>query len=503
MKHTKHLLAVAVSLAITSPTAFATNGMNMEGYGPIATGMGGASMAYDNGTAAMMNNPATLGMMEDGDRLDLAIGVLAPDVKTNAGTASWNSSGDSYLMPAAGWARKNGKLTIGAGAFAQGGMGTEYSSGGPGGAFGASLIPGSSQAANNPVPGYGQTMAQILPGIEERSEVGVMRILVPVSYQVDDKLSIGGSIDYVRATMDFKWFMPGNMIGGLIADGSLSGTMIDGFVAAQGTIGGGGVIASDGVYGGYFDSSDNNDYDGNMSGDGFSAKLGFTYNVDSKLTIGGTYHPKTAISDLKGNATLAFALTGDQGYFTTPTNTPDGTPIDLIVPLSGKIKIIDFQWPETVALGVSYQATDKWHLAADIKRIMWSGVMSNFKMNFVANNTASNGPFAGAELNGNLAMDWKDQTVVELGASYQANDQLAVRFGANIGSEVVPGDTLHYLFPATVENHITAGLGYAFSKADSVDFALSHAPEVKVTNPSGFNVTHAQTNYQLMYSHKF
>ena len=41
---------------ILVPAAHATNGMNMEGYGPIATGMGGASMAYDNGTAAMMSD---------------------------------------------------------------------------------------------------------------------------------------------------------------------------------------------------------------------------------------------------------------------------------------------------------------------------------------------------------------------------------------------------------------------------------------------------------------
>jgi len=55
--------------------------MNMEGYGPIATGMGGASMAYDNGTAAMINNAATIGLMKSGtSRLDLAIGGLHPDV---------------------------------------------------------------------------------------------------------------------------------------------------------------------------------------------------------------------------------------------------------------------------------------------------------------------------------------------------------------------------------------------------------------------------------------
>ena len=38
------LFVLLCSLAIV-PAAFATNGMNMEGYGPIATGMGGASFA--------------------------------------------------------------------------------------------------------------------------------------------------------------------------------------------------------------------------------------------------------------------------------------------------------------------------------------------------------------------------------------------------------------------------------------------------------------------------
>src|SRR5512147_2361854 len=65
------------------PAAYATNGMNMEGYGPIATGMGGASFAYDNGTAAVMNNPATLGLMPEGNRLDVALGFLRPDITTS------------------------------------------------------------------------------------------------------------------------------------------------------------------------------------------------------------------------------------------------------------------------------------------------------------------------------------------------------------------------------------------------------------------------------------
>ena len=54
------LLLVFFALTFGAPDAYATNGMNLEGYGPIAHGMGGASFGYWNGTAAMMGNPATL-----------------------------------------------------------------------------------------------------------------------------------------------------------------------------------------------------------------------------------------------------------------------------------------------------------------------------------------------------------------------------------------------------------------------------------------------------------
>ena len=102
----KSLIALSVSGVLFAPSAFATNGMNLEGYGPIATGMGGASMAYDNGAAVMANNPATLGLMNDGEsQLDVAIGVLAPDISTSIVNDN-ASSGGPYLMPAGGWVMK-------------------------------------------------------------------------------------------------------------------------------------------------------------------------------------------------------------------------------------------------------------------------------------------------------------------------------------------------------------------------------------------------------------
>ena len=176
-------LSILLCSLILAPAAHATNGMNMEGYGPIATGMGGASFAYDNGTAAMMNNPATLSLMESKARLDLAIGFLAPDITSSVpGAPDAKSSADLFMMPAFGYVRKAGDLVYGVGVFAQGGMGTEY-------AADSFLAFGSNDIV--------------------RSELGVGRLIIPVSYNVNKDFAIGGSIDYVWATLDLKMALPG------------------------------------------------------------------------------------------------------------------------------------------------------------------------------------------------------------------------------------------------------------------------------------------------------
>lgn len=55
MKTKQIVLSWALAACALPQWALATNGMNMEGYGATALAMGGASMAYDNGAAAMMN----------------------------------------------------------------------------------------------------------------------------------------------------------------------------------------------------------------------------------------------------------------------------------------------------------------------------------------------------------------------------------------------------------------------------------------------------------------
>jgi len=471
---TKQVLFSGVLAACAFPQlAFATNGMNMEGYGATALGMGGASMAYDNGTAAMMNNPATLALMDEGTNLDLALGFLAPQVKSSAGGTTSSSSADFFGGPAFGVVRKQNGLLFGIGMYGQGGMGTEY---------------GSDSILANP------GAQAVSPGLVNRSEVSVGRLIFPLAYDVSPNLKIGGSVDYVWAGMDMQMAVNGasfmQMAGGTSPMASASGPMVNAF----GTMMGAGAGQIGAVNWGYFDFSNKNDFTGQAVGTGFAGKIGFAYKLDSKTTIGATYHSKTRLSDLEAKeATVSFNVDINAG----PTN--------LAIPVSGKMTVKDFQWPETYGIGIAYEASEKWMLAADYKRINWAAVMKDFKMEFTpAGNTGMASAFNGLPMNVVFYQDWKDQHVLMLGAAYRMTDALTLRGGLNMANNTVPDTYLNALFPAIIKNHITAGFGYTLNKMSHLDLAFSYAPKVTATSGvTGITTSHEQYNGQLVYSYHF
>lgn len=470
------------------PPAFATNGMNLEGYGPVAAGMGGSSMAYDNGTAAVINNPATLALMPaNSTRFDLAAGFLGPHIKSNGESSSANA----FFMPALGIIRKMDRVAFGFGVFGQGGMGTEY----PNAAFYGGLSSMMGQGVSD-------------PGLRNRSEVGVGRMILPLAWQANDQLTIGGSMDYVWASMDLQMLIDGAHFGDLVAGngrfGSASGSLINGL---QGSMQGG--MVSD-IQWGYFDFSNNNSFFGKVKGQGVAGKIGATYRLTPEFTIGATWHSKTALSDLKTDS-ANMVLRADYTAAAAGALLPPGTPAGAYnATLTGSLRVVDFEWPQLLGLGFSWQANDRWQWVGDYRWINWSKAMKRFQMRFDVNNDASNGPFAGKSMDMSMRQDWRDQHVLMLGVSYRYDDALTLRGGINIANNPVPSTTVHPLFPAIMTRHLTAGAGYAFTKDSSLDFSLTYASGVKATNDYGYlpgtsNVTvnHRQINAQLMFSQKF
>ena len=468
------IIAVALLCAV-APSLRATNGMNMEGYGPVATALGGASFAYDNGTAGMISNPATLGLMDRNARLDLALGILGPHIKVTSPATTPNifgvpanqtakSSATAFFMPAMGYTRRSGNLVYGLGVFGQGGMGCEYDA--------------------NSWRGLGF-------GLKNRTEVSVGRVIVPLVYKVNDTLQIGATADFMWAGMDLKMAMSGNQFFDLVMPtsqrfGHASGSIVNSFGQILATM-----PAGTSVDYAYFNFANSNPFTGEARAYGYGGKIGLIYSPSKELSFGLTYHTQSKLSDLiaKGD-TLSFQL-NVPGMGQMPQT------------LTGDFRVHNFQWPAMLGGGLSWHPAPRWMIAADIREIFWKNVMKEFSMSFVASGAASNGPFAGQNLDAVLYQSWKDQTVLQIGAAYRANDALTLRFGGNFGNNPVPDTYLNCLFPAIVKDHLTAGLGWKFDDKSSVDASFTYGFKVNTINGSGAGVSHSQTNIQVMYSHLF
>jgi long-chain fatty acid transport protein len=206
---------------------------------------------------------------------------------------------------------------------------------------------------------------------------------------------------------------------------------------------------------------DDSDFTGEAKGYSLAAKLGFTYQLNRAFTLGGVYQTAGNLPDLK----------------------------------DGAYKVEGFDMPPVVGLGLAWQANRQLMLAADIKDVMWGSSMNTV--------TIYNGGVVAAP----FQQDWDDQLVLELGLSYAFNPALTGRVGYNYGKNPIPDELVNYLWPAIMEDHFTAGFGYAVGSQSELNFALTVAPEVTVvgTGPqnTGFTIEHSQVNWQLMYSYKF
>lgn len=448
MKASRRLFALTPLCALLAAgSAFATNGMLMEGYGPIATGMGGAAQAIDHGNAGMAQNPATLGMMADGtSRLDVALGVLGPDVKSSVMGMEAKSGGTSYLMPALGYTKRHGAYTYGIGMFAQGGMGTEYEA-----------------------TSFMSAPAGVSSGLPSRSELGVGNVIFPLAYQVNSNLTVGGTLKFMWSSLDMKMTATGQQLAGMAQASGVAPTgqlanMLPGLAQAPWA---------------NISFSDDNKFTGSAKSTGFGASIGATYKVNKDLTMGGSYQFKSSLDDMETRSNAA-SMTAIGGF------------VD-----NGKITVIDFQMPSVFSIGAGWQVKPALLLAADLKYIGWADSMKSFKMRY---DSATPGM---GSVNFTMDQNWKDQTVLSLGMAWKANDQLTLRAGVSLADNPIPDAFVNPLFPATVRNHVTLGMGYKVSDAGDFNASLTVAPAVTVNSGAGPTISHKQTNLQVMYSHRF
>ena len=451
---TKHTLVLAFALVLASPVSvFATNGMNMIGYGAKATGMGGVGVAYPQDAMAVAYNPAS--MTEVGQmRLDATLELFYPPRAVRhesslLGTTDADSKDKLFPIPAIGAVMSDPYTPMALGmAIIGAGLGTSYHQ------------TRTVDSNGNCVPNFFDPCATVTP----YKRVGVflmqMQMLPSMAFRIDEHQSVGFSV--VIAMQTFRAF-------GLEAFGDI------GFSGDQTRL-----------------SNKGNDW---SFGGGY--RLGwFGKFFDKRLNLGVNYAPQVNMQKFNQYS----GLFAGHGEFDIPESYAAGMAFKLTPKTNVAFDILRINWAKVRSIG------NKGPNAADPNNLNPNGICSTSPANTPECN-----------LGGDLGMGfgWHDQTVYKLGMDYKWSPTLTVRGGVNYGKSPIQKDQVLFnmLAPATVEKHLTFGFTQILDKDSDFTFTFMHAFKNTIKGPTPFPpsgtqgdnaaLTMAQTSLSFAYGLKF
>lgn len=503
-KYFVNFAVMSLVILLSSSTSWATNGMNMIGFGAKMSSMGGVSLGMSGDLNQMYTNPASLTSL-NGRSLSGGVGLLMPAVHFTNSLNDMDGDSKLFPLPSLGYANRleGSSWAYGVGFYAQGGMGATFP-----------------EAEHSLFANYqdGQQPHALIPQ-EYHSQVAYLKLVPTVAYQVNDRLSTGIGIQIGTASLQMA--MPFSM-DPLAMQGDTGAGMTFGqmFSAPQNA---GGL--------GYDEITAYADMKDGTTAYGFGFVFGLQYKVSDQLTLGMNYVSQSSLT-FKGDASMDMTSQfGDayekmvmgamQGGLTeaeaqAAVNTQlGGMGIDPTLGMKDSYDAeVEMGWPQQLGFGAGIKANDRLTLGIDVTWLNWKDAMDKFTMKFSGGTNANINTMMGTpdgELNLEMPLNWDDQIVFALGAEYLLNDAISLRGGFNYASNPVPEETLIPIFPAVVQSHITLGFGYRINDSLTMDVGYEFVPKTEVDVSQSLianeyngsmsslaeNVIHLTFNYQF------
>jgi len=195
-----------------------------------------------------------------------------------------------------------------------------------------------------------------------------------------------------------------------------------------------------GLFAGFSSAPGNVSDQGVDSTTGVGVRLGWIGKVTPQLTLGATWASK-----ISGKFDKYKGLFADGGGFDVPEN---------------------------YGVGLAFEATPNWTLAADVQTIRYSqvGSVGNSAASLFTGQAqlgAANGPGFG----------WRDLTVLKLGVSHKLRSDLTLRGGVSFANQPVPESETFFnvLAPGVVKNHLTLGATWTTPGGGELSGFFAHA----------------------------
>lgn len=368
---------------------------------------GGAASAEDAST--IFFNPAGMSRLS-GQQVAVAANFIRPS-STFSGTASGlaplqvagtDAGGDAgkwAVVPNAYWAREiNAQTRIGLGINAPFGLETNY---------------------NATWMGRFQAIS---------SKLQTINLNPAISYQVNDRLSVGAGLNYQQVTGNLSsavnYSAAAFAVGGAPALGAIGGANKEGISTITG---------SDSAWGYNF---------------------GVLFQANPQTRVGMAYRSR-----------IKYNLAGNASFSNRPAAlaaaVPDGA-VNLAVTM-----------PDSLSLSALHQLNDRWEIMADATWTGWS-VLKELRVLRASGATLTVTP-----------ENWRDTWRVSLGATYHYSEQWLARVGVAFDQTPVTDPYRTVRIPDADRTWLSVGGQYSLSKASAVDFGYAHL----FVNNAAFNQT--------------
>jgi long-chain fatty acid transport protein len=189
---------------------------------------------------------------------------------------------------------------------------------------------------------------------------------------------------------------------------------------------------------------------------GINGNIGILWAPSENWTVGGTWRSET---NVKFEGEVDFS---PQAY---PKFDEDLT--------------VDYTFPQTVSMGVSYSGFDRWLLSGQVDWVDWSRIdtiTQKLDNPVTLFNTITNTVTVTDEIE--ISRDWKDRYILRLGAEYEVNPNFVLRGGYMWDPSPVPEETLDPLMFDVSNNRYSVGASFQIWKV-YVDAAYMYTKGIR------------------------
>lgn len=193
-----------------------------------------------------------------------------------------------------------------------------------------------------------------------------------------------------------------------------------------------------------------------LSGVSINVKLGLQYRPARDWVLAAVYTSKGPIR--LDNGKLQLNTTADGGGIVTYRDA----------------RQTGLAFAQEVSLGASYRVQPKVLLVTDITWLDWSSAMRRARLSA----RDPDDPNAQATFSQDIPLDWDDQILCAIGATYQFSPELELRGGVSWAENPVPASTLNPTFALIGETSISAGASYVIGKTWRLNVSGTYQPTV-------------------------